>query len=161
VLHTQSPVAFAMSSPTFFGERPRGPIFGARAEEAPTSPPVALKWLCEVSGNSQQGSSVDFDHARRFEIQYWVTYMILISFGSSFGALKCQLVRSKQLEHNIRILTTMWRLPISRCSCRVFRVYFRNKDDQLWEELRADKGKLRTLKNFVQKYEALRQCEAD
>ena len=42
---TQSPVAFAISSPTFFGERPRGPILGARADEAPTSPPVALKWL--------------------------------------------------------------------------------------------------------------------
>ena len=41
--HTQSPVALAMSSPTFFGDRPRGPILGARAEEAPTSPPVALK----------------------------------------------------------------------------------------------------------------------
>jgi len=42
---TQSPVAFAISSPTFFGDRPRGPIFGARAEEAPTSPPVARRWL--------------------------------------------------------------------------------------------------------------------
>lgn len=42
---TQSPVAFAISSPTFFGERPRGPIFGASAEEAPTSPPVARRWL--------------------------------------------------------------------------------------------------------------------
>jgi hypothetical protein len=42
---TQSPVAFAMSSPTFFGDRPRGPIFGARADEAPTSPPVARRWL--------------------------------------------------------------------------------------------------------------------
>ncbi|KAH3662845.1 hypothetical protein OGATHE_004421 [Ogataea polymorpha] len=36
-------VALAMSSPTFFGDRPRGPIFGARAEEAPTSPPTALR----------------------------------------------------------------------------------------------------------------------
>ena len=44
---TQSPVAFAISSPTFFGDRPRGPILGARADEAPTSPPVALSvlWL--------------------------------------------------------------------------------------------------------------------
>ena len=42
---TQSPVALAISSPTFLGERPRGPILGARAEEAPTSPPVALKVL--------------------------------------------------------------------------------------------------------------------
>ncbi len=44
-VHTQSPVALAISSPTFFGDRPRGPILGARAEEAPTSPPVALKVL--------------------------------------------------------------------------------------------------------------------
>jgi hypothetical protein len=44
-MHTQSPVAFAISSPTFFGDRPRGPIFGAKAEDAPTSPPVARRWL--------------------------------------------------------------------------------------------------------------------
>lgn len=42
---TQSPVALAISSPTFLGDRPRGPILGARADEAPTSPPVALRWL--------------------------------------------------------------------------------------------------------------------
>mmetsp|Transcript_25661 Transcript_25661/g.38769 ORF Transcript_25661/g.38769 Transcript_25661/m.38769 type:complete len:81 (+) Transcript_25661:407-649(+) len=29
-----------MSSPTFLGERPRGPILGARAEAGATSPPV-------------------------------------------------------------------------------------------------------------------------
>jgi len=45
-LHTQSPVAFAISSPTFLGERPRGPILGASADDAPTSPPVARRWLC-------------------------------------------------------------------------------------------------------------------
>jgi hypothetical protein len=59
----QSPVAFAISSPTFFGAysgekctlafakrnyplrhtKPSGPTFGASADEAPTSPPVALK----------------------------------------------------------------------------------------------------------------------
>lgn len=44
-VRTQSPVALAISSPTFLGDRPRGPILGARAEEAPTSPPVALKVL--------------------------------------------------------------------------------------------------------------------
>merc|ERR1719333_462562 len=37
----QSMVAFWMSSPTFFGERPWGPIFGAREEALPTSPPTA------------------------------------------------------------------------------------------------------------------------
>merc|ERR1712032_1073954 len=36
----QSAVAFMMSSPTFLGERPRGPIFGARDEAGATSPPT-------------------------------------------------------------------------------------------------------------------------
>lgn len=44
-VRTQSPVALAISSPTFLGDRPRGPILGASAEEAPISPPVALKVL--------------------------------------------------------------------------------------------------------------------
>lgn len=42
---TQSPVAFAISSPTFLGDRPRGPILGARVADDPTSPPVARRWL--------------------------------------------------------------------------------------------------------------------
>mmetsp|Transcript_9519 Transcript_9519/g.16750 ORF Transcript_9519/g.16750 Transcript_9519/m.16750 type:complete len:205 (+) Transcript_9519:498-1112(+) len=37
----QSRVAALMSSPTFLGERPRGPTLGARAEAAPISPPMA------------------------------------------------------------------------------------------------------------------------
>merc|ERR1719237_1929662 len=37
----QSIVAFWMSSPTFLGERPRGPIFGASDEAEQTSPPTA------------------------------------------------------------------------------------------------------------------------
>lgn len=45
----QSPVALAISSPTFLGDRPRGPIFGARVAEEPTSPPVARRWLRAVS----------------------------------------------------------------------------------------------------------------
>jgi hypothetical protein len=40
---TQSIVAFEISSPTFFGDKPRGPILGASVAEAPISPPVALK----------------------------------------------------------------------------------------------------------------------
>ena len=40
----QSPVALAISSPTFFVDRPRGPILGARADVAPTSPPVHLRY---------------------------------------------------------------------------------------------------------------------
>lgn len=45
IRQTQSPVALAISSPTFLGERPRGPILGARVAEDPTSPPVARRWL--------------------------------------------------------------------------------------------------------------------
>ena len=37
----QSIVAFWMSSPTFFGLKPRGPIFGAKEDAEPTSPPTA------------------------------------------------------------------------------------------------------------------------
>jgi hypothetical protein len=33
-------VSFAISSPIFLGDRPRGPILGAREDAAPTSPPV-------------------------------------------------------------------------------------------------------------------------
>lgn len=40
----QSPVALAISSPTFLGERPNGPILGARDEVAPTSPPTHRKY---------------------------------------------------------------------------------------------------------------------
>lgn len=38
-----SDVALAISSPTFFGDKPRGPILGASDEVAPTSPPTALR----------------------------------------------------------------------------------------------------------------------
>ena len=34
-------VSFAMSSPIFLGDSPRGPIFGANEEAAPTSPPAS------------------------------------------------------------------------------------------------------------------------
>uniref|UniRef100_A0A8D8SRP2 Uncharacterized protein n=1 Tax=Cacopsylla melanoneura TaxID=428564 RepID=A0A8D8SRP2_9HEMI len=49
----QSPVALAMSSPTFFGDRPRGPILGAREDVAPTSPPTHLRntFLTSVGSN--------------------------------------------------------------------------------------------------------------
>lgn len=56
---TQSPVALAMSSPTFFGDRPRGPIFGARADEAPTSPPVARRWMIFSSLGSILGAAME------------------------------------------------------------------------------------------------------
>lgn len=57
--HTQSPVALAISSPTFLGERPRGPIFGASADEAPTSPPVARRWMIFSSLGSIFGAEAD------------------------------------------------------------------------------------------------------
>uniref|UniRef100_A0A0E9X7H5 Uncharacterized protein n=1 Tax=Anguilla anguilla TaxID=7936 RepID=A0A0E9X7H5_ANGAN len=54
----QSPVALAMSSPTFLGDRPRGPILGARAEVAPTSPPVHLMYTILISFGSHLGGMV-------------------------------------------------------------------------------------------------------
>jgi len=52
----QSPVAFAISSPTFLGDRPRGPILGARVAEDPTSPPVARRWMILISLGSNLGA---------------------------------------------------------------------------------------------------------
>ena len=39
----QSLVPLAISSPTFFGDRPSGPILGASDDVAPTSPPTARR----------------------------------------------------------------------------------------------------------------------
>ena len=55
----QSPVALAMSSPTFFGDRPRGPILGARADVAPTSPLVHLRYTTLISLGSNLGGMVE------------------------------------------------------------------------------------------------------
>ena len=55
----QSPVALAMSSPTFFGDRPRGPILGVRADVAPTSPPVHLRNTTLISLGSNLGGMVE------------------------------------------------------------------------------------------------------
>lgn len=52
-------MAFAISSPTFLGLNPRGPIFGAKAELAPTSPPVALRWITLTSLGSNFGGIVE------------------------------------------------------------------------------------------------------
>ena len=43
----------------FFGDRPRGPILGARADEAPTSPPVARRWMTLTSLGSNFGAVID------------------------------------------------------------------------------------------------------
>merc|ERR1712176_1553043 len=51
----QSPVALAMSSPIFLGERPRGPTLGAREEEAPISPPTTRNLMILISLGSNLG----------------------------------------------------------------------------------------------------------
>merc|ERR1719347_1052792 len=51
----QSPVALAISSPIFLGDRPRGPTLGAREEVAPTSPPTALRYTKETAVGSNLG----------------------------------------------------------------------------------------------------------
>ena len=55
----QSPVALAMSSPTFFGDRPRGPILGARADVATTSPLVHLRYMTLILLGSNLGGMVE------------------------------------------------------------------------------------------------------
>merc|ERR1712002_679062 len=54
----QSDVAFAMSSPIFLGDNPRGPTFGAKDDVAPTSPPTALKYTNLTSFGSNLGPIV-------------------------------------------------------------------------------------------------------
>ncbi len=89
-VHTQSPVALAISSPTFFGDRPRGPILGARAEEAPTSPPVALRVLrgTNVSPKLPRRKLGDLDST-------WYTHLLHL-VGIEFWSCshKCQPMRT-------------------------------------------------------------------
>uniref|UniRef100_A0A1L8E6K8 Uncharacterized protein n=1 Tax=Haematobia irritans TaxID=7368 RepID=A0A1L8E6K8_HAEIR len=51
----QSEVALAISSPTFLGDKPNGPILGAKEEVAPTSPPTHLKYTNLISVGSNFG----------------------------------------------------------------------------------------------------------
>uniref|UniRef100_A0A1L8D6Z4 Uncharacterized protein n=2 Tax=Nyssomyia neivai TaxID=330878 RepID=A0A1L8D6Z4_9DIPT len=51
----QSAVALAISSPTFFGDRPRGPILGASVDVAPTSPPTHRRYTSFTSLGSNLG----------------------------------------------------------------------------------------------------------
>ncbi len=53
-------VSFAMSSPIFLGDRPRGPIFGANDDAAPTSPPVALTYTSTTCEGSNLGAIAAF-----------------------------------------------------------------------------------------------------
>merc|ERR1719422_1385802 len=47
-------VAFWMSSPTFFGDRPRGPIFGASDDAAAISPPT-VRMITYLGGSFDGG----------------------------------------------------------------------------------------------------------
>ena len=53
-------VSFAISSPIFLGDRPRGPIFGANDDAAPTSPPVALTYTSTTCEGSNLGAIAAF-----------------------------------------------------------------------------------------------------
>ena len=55
-------VSLAISSPTFLGERPSGPIFGAREEAAPTSPPVARRKTSMTEEGSNLGGILQGQH---------------------------------------------------------------------------------------------------
>lgn len=98
VVRTQSPVALAISSPTFLGERPRGPILGARAEEAPTSPPVARRWL--YSHHVSIVWLIDHNLRSRGQIAVVMVsargsrlaYMTFTSLGSNLGAVRRAIV---------------------------------------------------------------------
>merc|ERR1740120_167434 len=57
----QALVPFTMSSPTFFGDMPKGPTFGARTDEGACSPP------------------------------YWRSVTTFTSLGSNFGAMLAKL----------------------------------------------------------------------
>jgi hypothetical protein len=82
---TQSPVALAISSPTFFGDRPRGPILGARADEAPTSPPVARRVLY-ISSQSHFAKITAVTGWTAQDATGVYTHITLISLGSNLGA---------------------------------------------------------------------------
>ena len=52
-------LALVMSSPNFLGDRPRGPILGARAVVAPTFSPVHLRCTTFISLGSNFGGMVE------------------------------------------------------------------------------------------------------
>lgn len=57
--HCNPLVAVVMSSPTFLGNRPRGPVLVARAGMAPTSPPVHLRYMTLISLGLNVSSMVE------------------------------------------------------------------------------------------------------
>merc|ERR1712168_1717112 len=56
----QSPVALQISSPTFLGERPSGPILGANEEVAPTSPPTTRRKTSTIAVGSNFGGILSY-----------------------------------------------------------------------------------------------------
>jgi hypothetical protein len=72
---------------------------GASAEEAPTSPPVALRWLKDTSAypslHHWSMRYLDWGRFGRVEVEIegkgkkiLSTHIILISLGSNFGAVR-------------------------------------------------------------------------
>lgn len=96
-VRTQSPVAFAISSPTFLGERPRGPILGASADEAPTSPPVARRWMIFSCGRAQYVSQT----RHLFVPVCIITYLIGVELGRCMAQVSCQQGEEPMLERAI------------------------------------------------------------
>ena len=63
-------VSLARSSLTFFGERPSGPILGAREEAAPTSPPVARRKTSITEEGSNLGGILLEQGIVKFFVEY-------------------------------------------------------------------------------------------
>merc|ERR1719226_212467 len=63
----QALVPLTMSSPTFFGDRPNGPTFGAKTEDGACSPPYCRRVTTLTSLGSNLGAilSVEVDELRR------------------------------------------------------------------------------------------------
>ena len=59
---------------------PRGPIFGASEEVAPTSPPTALRYTVSKRNVNNQ-------LAIRFRVVLSTILPMLIAFGSNFGGI--------------------------------------------------------------------------
>jgi hypothetical protein len=64
-------VAFWISSPTFLGDKPKGPILGANAEADPISPPVVRKI---TRNRSEIGSSMNDGHEVKSFVSIFYLY---------------------------------------------------------------------------------------
>lgn len=92
-------MALQISSPTFLGERPRGPTLGAREEVAPTSPPTALNFTVNTN-------KIHYQHYFIYTIQYKMTVHYTnstIHFTRIFPhacACVCARVQTSTYEHH-------------------------------------------------------------